>query len=194
LFSSASFTGAAGVYVFRRGNGFPGSRTIGIAGKTPDKNKRKGVLSRAWHKPATPIAVTIHTTGKYALRRRILSGQMDHQSMEILAFSLVPNLCLKILRTLQTISVSVTLPLSLFLRLLNRFIRQKDSTHISACQVTYHGITEKWRCRQRARKGENTGPRSCFIERAGGAQPCSKKKKICGFLLPRWGAGMRYEV
>ena len=40
---------------------------------------------------------------------RILSWQVDYQSMEILAFSLVPNLCLKILETLQTVFMSVIL-------------------------------------------------------------------------------------
>ena len=87
--SVAPFRGILPHVLYSAGETFSPDHGWSHGGETNrKKSKRKGVFPRAWYKPATPIAVIIHTTGKYALCRRILSRQTDYQYMEIWRFRL----------------------------------------------------------------------------------------------------------
>jgi hypothetical protein len=57
--------------------------------------KIKGVLPRAWYKPATPIAVMIHAAGKYAHYGASRPDRWIISIQQNLAFSLVPIFCPK---------------------------------------------------------------------------------------------------
>jgi len=116
--------------------------------------------------------------------------------MEILAFSLVPNLCLKILRTLQTVSVSVIVPLSFTSCKTGGQFRPcgENSIHTSVCQVTCHGNHGKMALPAKSTEGRCRKTRSCLIERANDGRPCSRmKKNPASFLRCAGNSGKKPE-